>query len=310
MKPKTYSLRVAVFASLLTFLLCPAAVAQQDSRFVGCWTFRYVDPTDGDPKRLVLKANGEAVWRGEGTYWISKGNEVAIWKGGRYGEGRPQYDHFSIDPTDINNPSEILRFDGSRLRGWYYNEKGDSPNNIRYYGTKDATCAETAAATPPAAVYAPQQPATVQQPQPGGTWSNAPAAPNAAGSGATAGAQQSSASDDDSEEEDAAAEVVNTSDWTEDMPGGEHKAIYVRNNSKRRTIRVTDLLVYDCQNMAIFFCGPTGVGVDIPPGGQSSIRIVGNDVTSGVKPYSFKYKYWARFIDAPPRQRRPRRRSR
>lgn len=102
---------------------------------VGCWKFTYVD----DPLRTeskIFKADGTVVstqlTTAEGAISSSKyGTNVNPWT--------TRGDEINI--TNSNNSYiEVLRFDGNRLRGWYDNANGDTPSNMRYYGTKDITC--------------------------------------------------------------------------------------------------------------------------------------------------------------------------
>ena len=106
----------------------------------GCWKFTYVDYNDGSDYSNVVYQ----VFREDGAkfdltvskagklidwsklFWKLRGTEITTLKD--YGDGKL---------IDIESP---LRSDGTRLRGWFYNDKGDVPSNMRYYGVKDDGC--------------------------------------------------------------------------------------------------------------------------------------------------------------------------
>lgn len=249
--------------------------------------------------RLILKANGEAgEFRSDGSggfysKWAVRGDTLGV------GATRYTWDEIFAE----QGWASLFRFDGTRLRGWYFNDKGDRPDNIRYYGTKDSTCPEIN----PQPSQTNVSPAPTSQPSyAGGYINNNNASTNASVSTSNTSASSTTLTNSNSDQKDQIDQdddsgVINTSDWVADIVG-DYKDIIVRNNSRKRTIRITKLLVYDCNNLTRWNCGMHDVNIDLPPGAMSStIGALGpDDIMTGVKGFSFKYKYWAEFNDPKP----------
>lgn len=329
MKHKAYSLRIAVYAFLLTLLLCPAAAAQQDRFPYGCWVRPAYDYYDQDYRHtshvdemyFIFKENNELLWkvRFKGELWVSKqfrfqvsGGEVRTTE--LYNEDQKTYERIGgQDPSDMGDYYTFrLNAGGGMVVARYYYKMvesvvkyslDDRPSHQPAHRARPASCGEPEAPASPTGAPLSSAPSGPQVTS-GATSSSATASPNPRGGAGpnaakTPNAQTSEAASDEPEETS-----VNISDWTEIMPGGEHKGIIVRNNSKKRTIRVTHLQVFNCKNLAPWDCTVKDVNIVLPPGVSSSIGVIGNDVTLDNRSFSFNYKVFAKFVDDGSNKRR------
>lgn len=91
-------------------------------------------------------------------------------------------------------------------------------------------------------------------------------------------------------------EAVNTSDWVEDGPAGVGKTIYIRNNSQKKSIKLTELNVYECVNVGVGGCGVSTNVATILPGQSVAVRLIPPSSLNNKSGVSFLYKYWAEYV--------------
>jgi hypothetical protein len=245
--------------------------AQTDSKFVGCWTFKWVDPDDSaNSRKLIIKRDGTADEPSEnGTNhwsWKSEGSEIILWHADAFPAGETP--RFGVE----SGREEHLKYDGTKLRGWYFNDKGDSPDNIRYYASKDSRCAETDSGSSSAA---------------------------SAGSGAASGQGNSGNSLNTATNVTATGVSANPSvqvtAWVSDGVG-DFKLINIRNDSNR-TVRVSRLQVYNCQNVTSYTCSERTYNIVLSPGQESNLTtLTPDDIVTKRKDMKFTYKYFADYM--------------
>ena len=309
--------RVILIASLIvSFLALSQGTAKAQDRFpYGCWVQPAHSYYDNDYKDTYQVP--------EGKFFFKADNELVWEQGGLGGRYRVQVSGGEARTTETFHGEEWRRLDALddyhvfRLTGdgqivvvrYYYDNKkeqhflDDRHSSRPLRRAKNSTCGmPDEPSAPSEASQAGTSPKSkAQASRAGGSMGSN----NSTSQSITTPSTDSNGSDSDENKDqidrDDEAGVTNTSDWVSDVVG-DYKSINIRNNSRKRTIRITKLLIYDCVNLNTWDCGLLDVNQDLPPGSSSSIRggIGPNDIMSGVKPFSFKYKYWAVFNDPKP----------